>query len=506
MKPSAVVIGAGVNGLVAAHYLARSGRRVLVLERRSAGDGAPGTDGSSDVGWIPPQIIRDLALEGHGLRVVRPDPWTAVPLPDGGRLELWRDVATSVEAIRRVSPADAAKWPEFCERMGRLARLLEALYGSPPPDLTSRDLGELLRLAGHGWRVRRLGKQGIVDLLRTLPMSVADLLDEWFESDALKAVLGAAGVTHLCEGPRSGGTAFLMLHHHVGSPPGVFRPPLSNIGQVLGGARVTDGVEVRRGAEVVHVMVRDARATGVMLASGEEIAASLVVSSADPGRTLLDFVDPGWLDPELVRAVRHIKCRGVSARVTLTLDREPGFTALTVAPSLEYLERAYDDAKYGHVSRRPYLEARAEDHRVVVHMQYAPYRLADGGWDEARLRALGELVVETLSEHVPGLREAVVSGEVLSPRDLEEAYGWPEGHAYQGELTLDQILFMRPVAGWARYRTPIRGLYLCGAGTHPGGGIAGGPGCNAAREILKDARPATYRARWEGAAPTPPAP
>ena len=480
MTYDAILIGAGVNGLVTAAYLAKAGRRVLVLERRTE------ADASHDVGWIPPPIVRDLALERHGLEVRRPDPWVAAALPDGGRLELWRDGGKSVEAIRRLSPADAARWPAFCECMGRLARLLEALYLAPPPDPVSRDFGEFVRLAGLGWRVRRLGKQGIVDLLRILPMSVAELLDEWFESDVLKAVLGAAGVTHLCEGPRSGGTAFVLLHHHVGSPAGVFRPPLSNIGRVLGQTPLMPGVELRRGAEVAHIVVREDRVTGVALASGKEIAAPLVVSSADPQSTLLSLVEPGWFDPEFVRAVRHIKCRGVAARVTLALDRPSGFATLSVAPSLEYLERAYDDAKYGRISRRPYLEARAEDHRVVVHVQYAPYALADGGWDDARRRALGDLVVGILAEHAPGLGEAVVGREVLTPKDLEDVYGLTEGHAYHGELTLDQILFMRPVPGWARYRTPIRNLYLCGAGTHPGGGIAGGAGYNAAREILKD--------------------
>jgi phytoene dehydrogenase-like protein len=246
--------------------------------------------------------------------------------------------------------------------------------------------------------------------------------------------------------------------------------------------------------EVARVAVREGRVSGVVLASGEDIAARLVVSGADPRRTLLDLVDPGWLDPDFVSAVRHIKCRGVAARVTLTLDRAPGFTTLAVAPSLEYLERAYDDAKYGRVSRRPYLEARAAAeatngrHRVDVHVQYAPYHLANGGWDDARRRALGDHVIEVLSEHGPGLREAVVERDVLTPRDLEDRYGWPEGHAYHGELTLDQVLWMRPVPGWARYRTPISGLYLCGPGTHPGGGIAGASGANAARVILQDLR------------------
>ncbi|MEK6769812.1 MAG: NAD(P)/FAD-dependent oxidoreductase [Gemmatimonadota bacterium] len=485
MTFDAIVVGAGVNGLVTAALLAKAGRRVLVLERRSV------TDGSPDAGWIPPRVVRDLALGSKELQVWRPDPWIAATLPDGGRLELSQDVARSVEAIKRLSPADAAKWPEFCERMGRLARVLEALYSAPPPDIMTRDLGELARLAGLGWQVRRLGKQAVVDLLRTLPMSVADLLDEWFESDALKGVLGAAGITDLCQGPRSGGTAFLMLHHHVGSPAGVFRPPLSNLGDVLGRTEAP-GVEVRRGAEVTGITARAGLVTGVVLAGGEEIGAPVVVSSADPRRTLLGLAEPGWFDPEFVRAVRNIRCRGVTAHLTLTLDRAPGFSTFAVAPSLEYLERAYDDAKYGRVSARPYIEARAEAaengrHRVQAHVQYAPYAPADGPWDDARRRALGDLVARTLAESAPVLREATVGVVVRTPKDLEDEQGLTGGHVHHGELGLDQVLFMRPVAGWSRYRTPISGLYLCGAGTHPGGAIAGGSGYLAAREILKDA-------------------
>lgn len=480
MNTPVVVIGAGVNGLVAAQYLAKAGQRVLVLERRTAGDDSP------DVGWIPPRIVRDLRLELHGLRVLRPDPWVSVSLPGGGRLDLWQDMARSVDAIRRLSPRDAATWPPFCERMRRVAALLETLYTAPPPDVFSRDLGDLLRLGKVAWQVRRLGKEGMSDLLRLLPMSVAELLDDSFESDALKGALGAAGVTHLHQGPRAGGTAFLLLHHHVGSPAGVFRPPLSNIGRVLG--RLA-GAEVRRGAEVANVTVRDARVTGVVLANGEEIPARLVVSTADPRRTLLGLVDPGWLDPDFVRAVGHIKCRGAAARVTLTLDRPADFAALAVAPSLDYLERAHDDAKYGRVSERPYVEARAYQttadgrHRVDVHAQYAPDALREGAWDDTRRQALGDLVVQTLSEPVPALAAAIVDRAVFSPADLEAVYGFPEGHAYHGELTLDQILFMRPVPGCARYRTPIRGLYLAGPGTHPGGAVSGASGANAARAV-----------------------
>jgi phytoene dehydrogenase-like protein len=482
---NAVVLGAGANELVAAHLLARAGHQVLVLDERVAAGEA------DDEGWIPPKIVRDLGLASHGLTVEHADPWAAVALPAGSRLELWQDMTRSVESIRRVSPRDAAKWPEFCERMARIARVLEPIYAAPPPDPLTRAPGELLRLGALGLRVRRLGRQGIEDLLRLLPMPVADLLDDWFEHDALKGVLGAAGVRHLRYGPRASGTAFLLLHHHVGSPPGVFHPPRSNLRQVL--ARLP-GIEIRRGAGVARIDVRDGRVAGVTLANGEALATSLVVSGLDPRRTLLELVDPGWLDPEAVRAVRNIRGRGVAARVTLTLDQAPGFETLTVAPSLDHLERAADDAKHGRISRRPYVEARNAGatgdgrHRVEVHLQYAPHALADGEWHGVRRAALGQLALETLAEHVSELRAAEVETRVLSPRDLELEHGWPEGQAHHAELTLDQLLWMRPTPALARYRTPIEGLHLCGPATHPGGAIAGAGGANAARVILHEAR------------------
>jgi len=315
-------------------------------------------------------------------------------------------------------------------------------------------------------------------------MSVAELLDDWFETDALKGVLAAAGVLHLRQGPRSGGTAFSLLHHHVGSPPGVFRPPRSNLGAVL--ARLP-GVEIRRGAEVVRIDVAAGRVCGVTLAAGEELAAPIVASSADPRRTVLGMVDAGWLDPEHVAALLHVKCRGVVARVTLASEGGDA-GELAVAPSLEYLERAYDDAKYGRVSTHPYVEGSLRNGEMVAHVQYAPYHLAEGPWDVERRRALGESVARTLDAHVPELRGRAVVREVHTPLDLEQRYGVTEGHLYHGELTLDQILFMRPVPGWSRYRTPVGGLYLCGAGTHPGGAIAGGPGRNAARVMLEEMR------------------
>jgi phytoene dehydrogenase-like protein len=426
--------------------------------------------------------VRDLGLAGRGLQIDRADPWATAPLPDGGRLELWHDVARSVESIRRVSQADAAKWPAFCDRMARLARLLETVYLAPPPEPLATEPRDLAQLARLALRARGLGRQGIEDLLRVLPMPVADFLDDWFESDALKGVLAAAGVMHLAQGPRSAGTAFGLLHRHAGSPPGVFRPPRSNFRRALAGL---PGIDIRPGAEVVRITVRDGRATGVALANGEEIAGGVVVSGADPKRTLLELVDPGWLDPALVRAVRAIRTRGVVARATLTLDRAPGFATLVIAPSLDHLERAHDDAKYGRVSRAPWLEATADGARVDVHVQYAPYALADGEWDAARRTALGELVARALTPH---LGASIVERRVRSPVDLEREYGWPGGQAYQAELALDQALWMRPIPALARYRTPIAGLYLCGTAVHPGAGVAGAPGANAAGTIVRDRR------------------
>jgi phytoene dehydrogenase-like protein len=368
-----------------------------------------------------------------------------------------------------------------------LGGVLESLYTRPAPDVETTDPGELLRLALLGLRVRRLGRQAVIDLLRVLPMSVDELLGEWFTHDALKAAVGLAGVLHLRQGPRSGGTAFNLLHHHVGRAEGVFRPPRSNAGAVLA---ARPGVEVRRGVTVARIRVEGGRVCGVTLATGETLDAPLVVSGADPRATLLGLLEPGWLEPEFALAVRNIKCRGVAARVTLAVSGDPGFTTLTLAPSLTYVERAYDDAKYGRISAAPWVEARAEDGQVVAHVQYVPVETGHGGTGGQGdgTAALAAKIAAMLEEHAPGLRGNVRGVEVMTPGDLEARDGLTGGHAYHGELTLDQVLFVRPVAGWSRYRTPVPDLWLCGAGTHPGGAITGGAGRLAARAILEDGR------------------
>jgi phytoene dehydrogenase-like protein len=476
----AVVLGGGADELVAAHLLARAGHRVVVLNAQSA------AATSMEAAWVPPAVIRDLALDRQGLLVQAADPWAEAPLPDGGRLQLFHDMGRSVESIRRVSARDAGKWPEFCERTARLARLLEGIYSAAPPDPMSGAWKDLAHLGGLARRARGLGRRGLEDLLRLPPMPAADFLDDWFENDALKGLLGAQAVMHLCHGPRSGGTAFSLLHRHLGSPRGVFRPPLTNVRRVL---EQRPGIEVRHGVEVARLIVRDGAVAGVALAGGEDIATPLVVSGLGPQRTLLSLLDPGWLDPALARAVENVRARGVMARMSLSAETAPGFSSLVIAPSLDYVERAYDDAKYRRISQSPFIVAdaappdRANQHRIDVHIQYAPYALEEGEWDAAQRQSLGRRAFELLSRHVPALSNAGIE-RVQSPPDLEQEHGWPEGQAHHAELALDQLLWMRPVPQLARYRTPIRGLYLCGPSMHPGGGIAGAAGRNCARAIL----------------------
>jgi phytoene dehydrogenase-like protein len=360
-----------------------------------------------------------------------------------------------------------------------------------------------------GRRLRGLGKRDMMEMVRALPMSVYDWLNDWFETDALKGVIGAGGITNIRQGPRASGTALVLLHHLMGA--GAFRAirttrgGVGSIATALAAAAKRYGAQIRSNAEVIKIVVKDDRAAGVALASGEELMARSVVSSAAARRTFFEWVGPEHLETSFMRALQNIKYRGIRAKVNLALSELPRFDGadesllrgvISLSPDLDTLERAYDDAKYGRMSSRPYLEATipslndpalapAGQHVMSIWMQYAPYGLREERWDDAQRETLGDRVVNTLSEYAPNLKPAILHRQVLTPLDLETRFDAPEGNLYQGELTLDQFLFMRPIAGWAQYRTPLDGLYLCGAATHPGGGLAGAAGYNAAREILK---------------------
>jgi phytoene dehydrogenase-like protein len=512
-----VVIGGGVNGLVAAIQLARSGARVALVERAPALGGtvreielAPGFRAApfgSEIGWMPPEIARAIGLAP--VESIEPDPTVIAPAGDGAWLALRRDPSATRSALERFSPKDGAAWPAFCARLHRIAGFLRHLYLLPPPDIDTTRLGELWDLLQVGRKLKGLGKTEMVEVLRTVPMAAAELLDEWFEHEGLKGVVAASAVTDLAQGPYAGGTAFTLLHHHVGAALGVIRGqvvPRGGAGAVI--AALADlahraGVLIRTGGAVTSIEIgRDDEVTAVRLDGGEELATKTVLSTADPRRTLLELVDPVHLDPEVLLAVRNVRFRGAAAKVLLALDglpEAPGVSAdllrgaISISPSMAYLERAYDATKYGERSERPYVEARipsllqpelspAGQHVMVLHVQYAPYRLKRGSWETER-DALADAAVRAVEGALPGLSPRIRHRLVLTPPDLEREFGVTEGAVSHGELMLDQILFMRPLAGFARYAMPVRGLYLGGAGAHPGPGIAGAPGWLAARAI-----------------------
>jgi phytoene dehydrogenase-like protein len=521
---------------VTAAYLAKAGKKVLVLERRDILGGAAATEempeapgfkfntGAADAGLLRPEIVAELKLRRHGLEFIESPVTVFAPQPDGLALALWRDPRETVASIARFSQADAEKFPAFIRRMTVLTGVLDQVMTLTPPSLAEIELGELVPWARLGLKLKGLGQKEMMEFLRVLPMTVTEFLDEWFESDALKGVLGAAGITGLMQGPQASGTAFMMLYHYLGAAAnGGFRASrfirggMGQLSAALSSAARQGGADIRTGAEVAQIILAenpdtgDKRAVGVILAGGEEITASAVISSADPRRTFFGLVGAPNLEPDFVRRVKNIRYRGCVAKVNLALSGLPNFTSLTsnnemeqylgghilISPSLEYLERAYDDAKYGRFSAHPYLDvvipsmidsslAPSGQHVMSVTMQYAPYRLKQEGegWDDRQRQALGDTIINTLAHYAPNLKDLIRHCQVITPLDWERDYGLTEGNIYHGEMTLDQLLFMRPVAGYGQYRTPIDRLYLCGAGTHPGGGVTGAPGYNAAREIL----------------------
>lgn len=518
----AIVIGGGHNGLICAAYLAKAGRKVLVLESRHVLGGAAVTEElypgfhfsvcSYVVSLFRPSIIRDLELARHGMEIL-PLETAFTPRHDDPGLCRWADPERSRREISRFSVKDAEIYPEFSLAMTKTAQFVRHVIDSPAPDPTSWDPRELAKLLRLGRELRGGGPEAAMTQLRILTMSAVDFLDRWFESDVLKAPMSVSGIIGTYLGVRSPGTAYVLLHHYMGEIDGAFRSwgySKGGTGGVsLACARAAEsfGAEIRTDARVERVLIENGRARGVVLANGDELEAKVVVSSCDPRRTFLDLVGEGELDGEFAATIRRYKLRGSSGKVNLAVDRLPEFfgrkgTAhlrgdVAIAPGIDYLERAYDDAKYGDFSKRPYLNvvipslmdpsvAPPGRHIISMFVQYAPYHLKEGAdkWPEKR-EAFGDAVVDTLAEYCPGLKESILYRQVLTPWDLEKEYGLTEGNIFHGELSLDQLLFQRPAPGWARYRTPIRRLWMCGSGTHPGGGIMGASGQLAAAGLLR---------------------
>ncbi len=521
-----IVVGGGHNGLVNAAYLARAGRKVLVLERRPVLGGAAVSEQifpgftfsvfSYVVSLLRPEIIRDLELPRHGLQIL-PLESTVTPLSNGDYLGAWGDADLTRREIYRHSPLDAEATVEYGRLMGHMARAVKPFLGLMPPDPTSLSPGDLKGMLQLGRHLRSLGTEKFHALYKLLTMSSADYLDEWFEFGPLKATKSASGIIGTFLGPRSPGSAYVLLHHYMGEIDGAFRAwgfckgGNGTVSAAIAGAARAHGATLRVEAPVRQVVVKGGRARGVVLESGEEIQAPVVVSGLDARRTYLQLVDSKDLPDEVVEHVRRFRFRGSSGKVNLALSELPNFTclpgvgphhrgAISISPSIDYLERAFDDAKAGGFSKRPYMDivfpsmidpnmAPPGKHVASIFVQYCPYHI-EGGWNDAKREAFGDAVIDTLSEYAPNLESAILHRQVLTPADIERTIGLSEGNIFQGELALQQLFFQRPVARWSGYRTPIRGYYHCGASTHPGGGVMGAAGRLAAMRILADGNPA----------------
>jgi len=517
-----VIIGGGHNGLVTAFYLAKAGYKPLVLERRPQVGGAAITDEfhpgfrcstlAHTAGPIRPDIVRDLKLEKHGLKLITPEVSVTALTPDGRALSLYQDARKSAQEVAAFSQKDAAKYPEFQESLGKVGRVIGEALATPPPNIDHPSSGDLWGMLKTGRAIRNLGKKDMYRLLRWGPMAVADLAAEYFETELLRAVVAARGLFGTFLGPWSAGSALVLLIRAAGDahPAGSAFFAAGGMGaltQAMASAAQAAGAEIRSGAEVIEIRVKDGAASGVILSTGEEIDARAVISNADPKRTLLKLTDPTHLTPDFVQKLQHYRGNGTVAKVNLALSGLPNFTALKngdaaaltgrihIGNEIDYLERAFDASKYGNFSPHPYLEATIPSltdptlapegkHVMSIYVQYAPYKLK-GDWETQR-KPLGQTVVKTLAQYTPNLPELILTHQIITPQDLEDTYGLTGGQIFHGDLALDQFFTMRPLLDWARYRTPIENLYLCGSGTHPGAGLTGGSGANAAREILKD--------------------
>ncbi len=525
----AIIVGGGHNGLVTAAYLARAGRRVLVLEARELVGGCAVTEevwpgyrvstASYLASLLQEKVVRDLELARFGYRVDAKDPAFFSPFPDGRYFFMWQDRARTLAEIAKFSARDAEAYPKYEAHLERLAQVAESLLLTTPPDFPPHGVGdffEYLKLAG---RLRGLSKTEIVGLVKIFTQSAADFLDTWFESEQVKVTLATDGVIGANGGPRSPGTAYILLHHCMGGVNGhrglwgFVRGGMGAVSNAIADSARSRGAVIRTNSPVEKIVVRQGRARGVVLKSGEEIAAGLVASNLDPKKTFLDLLDAAAdLDPEFVDGIRKFRIEGTSLKMNLALNGLPEFLVLPgdppgapgpqhratmhLCPSVEYIERAWDDAKYGRPSQSPLIEmtiptmydpslAPEGRHIMGIFLQYAPYTLAESTWDRER-EPYSERILDVIEEYCPNIRNIVVEQQTLTPLDLERRFHITGGNIFHGEMALDQMFVLRPMAGWARYRTPVKGLYLCGSGAHPGGGVMGAPGHNAAREMLRD--------------------
>jgi phytoene dehydrogenase-like protein len=520
-----VIIGGGHNGLIAAFYLAKAGFKPLVLERRDLVGGAaiteefyPGFRCSTlahSAGPLQSEILRDMELPQHGLKFVTSEVAASALSLNGRALILYEDDKRAAQEISKFSAADSVKYLEFQESLQKIARVIGEALKLSPPDIDDPSRSDLWGMLQTGRALRKLGKRDMYRVLRWGPMAVADLVAEFFETELLRATVAARGIFGTFLGPWSAGSSLVLLIRSAADPhpsgsAGFAIGGMGAITQAMAAAARKAGAEIRTGADVAEIKISNGEATGVVLRSGEEIPAKAVVSNADPKRTLLKLVDPTHLAPDFVMKLQHYRMPGTVAKVNLALSGLPDFTALKngnnsalrgrihIGPEIDYLERAFDESKYGNFSTNPYLEVAipsltdpslAPDgkHVMSIYVQYAPFKLKEKDWQSQR-GPFGDTVVKTLSEYAPNLPDLVLHRQVITPQDLEDTYALTGGHIFHGELALDQFFTMRPLLDWARYRTPISRLYLCGSGTHPGAGLTGGSGANAAREIGKELR------------------
>jgi phytoene dehydrogenase-like protein len=522
-KYDAIIIGGGHNGLVTAAYLARTGRKVLVLERRELVGGCAVTEeiwpgyrvstGAYLTSLMQERIVRELELERFGYAVDAKDPAFFSAFPDGRHFFMWQDRTKTLAEIAKYSKRDAEAYPAYEDRLERISQVVEGLLLATPPRFPPRSVGDFidyLRLAG---RLRGLNPTETVALVKIFTQSAAEFLDEWFESEQVKVTLATDGVIGANGGPRSPGTAYILLHHCMGGVAGhrglwgFVRGGMGMVAESIAQSARAKGAEIRTSAPVAKILVRSRRAYGVVLENGDEIEGEIIASNLDPKVTFLKLLEERELPPEFVAAMRHFRIEGTSCKINLALSGLPEFTAfrgapgpqhratMHICPNIEYVERAWDDAKYGRPSDRPLLEltiptmydpslAPAGKHIMGIFLQYAPYTLREGTWDDLR-EPFGDRVIELVEEYAPNIRRIVEHRQVLTPLDMERRFGITGGNIFHGEMSLDQMFVMRPAAGWASYRTPVQGLYLCGSGAHPGGGVMGAPGYNCAREMLK---------------------